>query len=109
MTWSPVVCPQCGKKFQIPIDKKTGICPQCQVSLIFEVVHQANKKTDLGYPESYINREELQAIVDEAIMAKSQDIHHPCIQDIAIISTFDQPRPLAHIKKSVDRLLRARG
>jgi hypothetical protein len=109
MIRSPVVCPQCGKKFQIPIDQKRGICPQCQVSLIFEVVNQANKKTDLGYPESYLNREKLQEIVDETIKDKSHEIHHPCIQDIAIISTFDPPRPLVHIEKSVDRLLRARG
>lgn len=104
-----VACPKCGKKFKIPIAQKTGVCPQCHVSLIFELVDQPNKKTDLGYPEEYINGEELQEVIDETIHDKSQEPHLPRIQDTAIISTFGPPRPLAKIEKSVDRLLRARG
>ena len=103
------VCPQCGKKFKIPIVKKKGVCPQCHASLIFEVINPPNKKIDQEYPEEYINREELQEVVDATIHEKSHELHPPRVQDIAIISTFDLPRPLVHIEKSVDRLLRARG
>jgi hypothetical protein len=104
-----VVCPQCGKRFKISISKKTGICPQCYVSLIFEVVNPPAKKTGRGCHEEYIAREELQEVVDETIIGKSQEPHHPRVQDIAIISTFGPPRQLVTIEKSVDRLLRSRG
>jgi len=101
-----VACPQCKKKFQISIHKKTGICPRCSASLIFEVVNPPVKKTGQGCHEEYIKGEELQEVVDETISGKSKEPHHPRIQDIAIISTFDPPRQLATIEKSVDRLLR---
>ena len=104
-----VLCPQCGKKFKIPVSKKTGVCPQCHASLIFEVVNQPNKKMDGGCHEDYINREELQEVVDETIHGHFQDPHPPRVQDIAILSTFGPPRQLVHIEKSVDRLLRSRG
>ncbi|GEM_PF-3746214 len=109
MVQALVVCPQCGKKFKIPIVKKKGVCPQCHASLIFEVVNQPNRNMDLGYHEEQINRKEFQEVVDETIYGKSQELHHPRVQDIAVISTFDPPRQLIHIEKSVDRLLRARG
>ena len=103
------VCPQCGKKFKIPLIKKKGVCPQCHASLIFEVINPPPQKIDQEYHEEYINREALQEVVDATIHGKSHEPHPPRVQDIAVISTFDPPRPLVNIEKSVDRLLRARG
>ena len=106
--------PRCGVclffgAFDTKLFKKKGSCPQCQASLLFEVVNQPASQTGQEYHEEYITREELQEIVDGTIHEKSHEPHPPRVQDIAIMSTFDPPRPLVYIEKNVDRLLRARG
>jgi hypothetical protein len=109
MVQAPVECPQCKKVFMIPIVTKKGVCPQCHASLIFERVNPQKANKDPGYYTENIEKEKFREIIDEIIQDKSQETHPPRVQDIAVISTFDPPRQLSLIKKSVDRLLRTRG